>query len=185
MAADPRIRSVRLSRVGCGRRAAFSKGMHMLRKLVMLVAVIALTCVLGLVIRPTSAFAAGGFGVGPSQTGATGAARACEATAANHGLSYANGIQCVYGTPSLVFSIDQSTCTLTLAGSGLIPGSVVIFWSEADQMYVGPYYVDSNGNLLVTLPGGSGFSDTLTPYAFTDPTASTPYFTGPAFSFTC
>lgn len=164
----------------------------MLRRLIMLLSVLALTCAVGLVAGTvggaTGAAAAGGYGVGPSQTGATGTARACEATAANHGLSYANGVQCTAGTTSLAFSFDQSTCTLILTGSGLIPGSEVYFYTQIEGGYLHAGTVDTSGNIVVYMPLGTGFSDTVTPYAYpagTGPGAGTPYYSGSSFSFSC
>lgn len=162
--------------------------MLMVRRLLMLFSVLALTCAFGLVSVPTGTFAAGAYGVGPSQTGATGTTRACEATALNYGRSYANGVQCPTGTPTLSFQLDQSTCVLTLTGSGLIPGTEV-FISTTSLGYGDAGMVDAFGNFTASYVFSQGFSDTFTPAAYAvgqDPNAGgTPYFTGTAFSFSC
>ncbi len=158
----------------------------------MLISVVTVTCTIGLASGTTGTHAAGWWGVGPSPTGATGTARACEATAANHGLSYANGLKCVAGTASLTITYDPSITSPIITGSGLIPGSEVWIYDST----VGEYYdagsVDANGNFNFSAPGCPlGYSDTWTPEAFAagvNPnvdTSATPYLTGNTLTLNC
>jgi hypothetical protein len=74
----------------------------------------------------------GNNGVGPSATGLTGNARACEAHSENHGASKAKGLDC--GEPSSSFSISiapsslvAGSCDVTFTGTGLMPGANIVY----------------------------------------------------------
>lgn len=75
--------------------------------------------------EPMVAAAAGGYGVGPSQTGATGTARACQATATNYGRSYGNGLNCPASIVASLTANGDGTFTYTVTGTGLYPNSDV------------------------------------------------------------
>jgi hypothetical protein len=126
-----------------------------MRRLTMLFSVLALTCALGLVAETVSgvpgAAAAGGYGVGPSQTGATGTARACEATAANYGWSYAQGLNC-NSTANITAAITfdgMENFTYSLTGTGLRPRSTITGCYTSNQGGSGCFIAgttDKSGN---------------------------------------
>jgi hypothetical protein len=168
----------------------------MFRRLIVLVIALTMTCgfgVTGIVVGgPTGAAAAGGSGVGPSQFGLTGTARACEAHAANNGTSYANGLQCGQGTtPSLTLTADCSTATFTITGSGLNVGDNV--WG-LDQTAPFPFWLElgpvaSNGTFVVQESQILGF-DTLTLATFAagvdaNAPGSSATFTAPPAAYNC
>lgn len=69
---------------------------------------------------------ANGQGVGPSEAGATGADRACEALAQNEGGSAQQGLECATLDATVeVWASADFLCIATVTGSGLAPGTPV------------------------------------------------------------
>jgi hypothetical protein len=162
----------------------------MRNRLLTLAAALILAGVLGtfssLAEGPTHVFAEHGFGVRAGQTGSTGQMHACDVHAANVGVSAANGLVCV--SYDITLQYDPTTCSLTINGSGLIPGSEVWFYSDGFTTYYDAGTVDTTGNFTVTYPN-LGFSDTVTvgAYAAGDSPVlgAAPYFSVAPYPFTC
>lgn len=142
----------------------------MFRRLMILAFALTLASSIGLVIGtvpnaisgPGQAFAAGagpqfasGSGVGPSTTGATGQARACETHATNSGNSYGYGLQCATLSATITGPNSQypGACSLYVQGSGLLPGSTLTYTSPGGQTY--PLYNPDATTLVTVAPNGT------------------------------